>query len=140
MNKYEVKLKYLLGKYDVWEHAANPLLLSRIAGVLVDPRFRPDHHHVKGYGSAPPALVHFVRVAHAYLAKCAEVLKVKEALDVIESGIKHLLSKGEQAVEERHCAEEQFEHKRLKLEEQERLGHRANVQRQAAIRNIPLAV
>ena len=49
---YDIKLQYKLAHYDVWNYARNNLLLSRIAGILVDPRFKPDHHHIKSYGQA----------------------------------------------------------------------------------------
>ncbi|KAH8096114.1 hypothetical protein JL720_3465 [Aureococcus anophagefferens] len=54
---YDIKLKYKLLHYDVWDYAKNNLLLSRIAGILVDPRFKASHHHIKSYGSALPMIV-----------------------------------------------------------------------------------
>ena len=77
---YDIKLQYKLSHYDVWKYARNNLLLSRIAGILVDPRFKPDHHHIKSYGQALPRIVEWVRAAYAYVQRCADIAHTRDEL------------------------------------------------------------
>ena len=87
---YDIKLQYKLSHYDVWKYARNNLLLSRIAGILVDPRFKPDHHHIKSYGQALPRIVEWVRAAYAYVQRCADIAHTRDELSRVRVEISPL--------------------------------------------------
>ena len=122
---YDIKLQHKLKVYDVWHYARNNLLLSRIAGILVDPRFKPDHHHIKSYGSALPAIVKWVRAAYAYVQRCADIAHTRDEITSIEDLIVKAKMKQKAAEDEKEEAETEYNTKRDHLEEQERQGARA---------------
>ena len=123
---YDIKLQYKLAHYDVWNYARNNLLLSRIAGILVDPRFKPDHHHIKSYGQALPCIVAWVRAAYAYVQRCADIAHTRDELSAVEDLIEDAKRKQKTAEDEMQEAVEEFESKRNQLEETERQGARAS--------------
>ena len=123
---YDIKLQYKLAHYDVWNYARNNLLLSRIAGILVDPRFKPDHHHIKSYGQALPCIVAWVRAAYAYVQRCADIAHTRDELSAVEDLIEDAKRKQKTAEDEMKEAVEEFESKRNQLEETERQGARAS--------------
>ncbi|KAH8063763.1 hypothetical protein JL722_2950 [Aureococcus anophagefferens] len=122
---YDIKLKYKLLHYDVWDYAKNNLLLSRIAGILVDPRFKASHHHIKSYGSALPMIVDWVRCAYLYIQKCADIAQTKDELTGIEGAIVKAEARKQSAKDEEAEAVVEYGRKKDHLEETERRGRRA---------------
>ena len=58
--EYKVKLQHLLLDFDVWKRCDMHAMLGSVAGILTDPRMKPNHFAVKSYGKALVRIVDFI--------------------------------------------------------------------------------
>ena len=81
VHKYDVKLVWLVERFDVWARTDNSVLMNNVGSILIDPRFKSDHHNVKSYGKALPLIVDWVWACFHYIKKSKDMKPKKNALD-----------------------------------------------------------
>lgn len=95
VHSYDIKLVYLVENFDVWKRTDQSVMLNNVSAILIDPRFKSDHHNIKSYGRALPVIVDWVIACYHYIKKSKDMKPKKNALD----GISHLIKQCEAKVD-----------------------------------------
>ena len=98
--EYDVKMLFLLEKFDVFERTNAPGLMAYVGHYLVDPRFKADNYFLGSFGPAAVKLVEWIWATYAYIKKSKEIhpkyitlMQVNGAIKRFRAGMDQLQEK-----------------------------------------------